>query len=144
VTQLNIDSVETMAAERGLKMTPQRRAIIRFLESTNAHPTPDEVFAAVNVDFPMTSRATVYNTIAWLKEAGMLRELFTPDGVRLDPNFGEHHHFVCRVCNRIEDVGFDLVPNLGICALPNQNSIEEFEITIRGVCANCRAQLSIT
>lgn len=94
--QLNINAVEEMAQNRGLKMTPQRRAIIDYLQAAENHPTTDEVLKAVNERFPMTSRATVYNTINWLKEAGMLQEVFEGGCVRLDPNFDQYHHFVCR------------------------------------------------
>jgi len=135
---LNINSVEAMAQERGLKMTPQRRAIIDYLQAAENHPTTEEVLRAVNDKFPMTSRATVYNTINWLKEAGMLLEVFEAGSVRLDPNFDQHHHFVCRKCGKVEDIGFDLISDLGICALPNSNTIESFEIIIRGLCPNCQ------
>ncbi len=136
--QLRISEVEAMAQSRGLKMTPQRRVIIDYLETAEHHPTPDEVLKAVNEKFPMTSRATVYNTINWLKEAGMLQEIFENGCIRLDPNFDQHHHFVCRNCGKVEDVGFDLIGDLGICALPNHHTIESFEIVIRGLCVKCQ------
>lgn len=136
--QLNLQAVEEMAQERGLKMTPQRRAIIDYLQGAEHHPTTDEVMKAVNDKFPMTSRATVYNTINWLKEAGMLQEVFEGGCVRLDPNFDQHHHFVCRKCNRVEDVGFDLIADLGICTLPNSNTIESFEVVLHGLCSKCQ------
>lgn len=136
--QLNINKVAEMAQTSGLKMTPQRRAIINYLEKAENHPTPEEVLKAVNKEFPMTSRATVYNTINWLKEAGMLQEIFEAGCVRLDPNFDRHHHFVCRKCGSVEDVGFDLIDDLGICAMPNHQTIESFEIVIRGLCGKCQ------
>ena len=136
--QLNINAVEAMAKERGLKMTPQRRAIIDYLQAAENHPTTEEVLKAVNEKFPMTSRATVYNTIKWLKEGGMLQEVFESGCIRLDPNFDQHHHFVCRKCGKVEDVGFELFDNLGICSLPNQHTIESFEIVIRGLCVKCQ------
>lgn len=136
--QLNLPAVEQMAQERGLKMTPQRRSIVDYLQSADNHPTTDEVLKAVNGKFPMTSRATVYNTINWLKEAGMLQEVFEGGCVRLDPNFDQHHHFVCRKCGKVEDVGFDLIADLGICALPNSNKIESFEVVLHGICSKCQ------
>ena len=136
--QLNIQDVEEMAQHRGFKMTPQRRAIIDYLQSAENHPTTEEVLLAVNKKFPMTSRATVYNTVNWLKEAGMLQEIFEGGNLRLDPNFDRHHHFVCRNCSKVEDIGFELISDLGICTLPNNNSIESFEIVLRGLCPKCR------
>lgn len=135
---LHINDVEVMARERGLKMTPQRRAIVEYLQTARHHPTMAEIIDSVNALFPMTSRATVYNTVNWLKEAGMLIERFEGGSARLDPNFDRHHHFVCTGCGRVEDVGFDLIDDLGICSLPNQQTIESFEIVIRGCCSSCQ------
>ncbi|MFN3418916.1 MAG: Fur family transcriptional regulator [Pyrinomonadaceae bacterium] len=138
--QLNIGTVEKMARERGLKMTPQRRAIIEYLQNAREHPTTEEVFMAVNRDFPMTSRATVYNTVNWLRDAGMLQEIYEAGAVRLDPNFDRHHHFICNKCGRVEDIGFELISDLGICSLPESQTIESFEIVLRGTCKKCRTQ----
>jgi Fur family ferric uptake transcriptional regulator/Fur family peroxide stress response transcriptional regulator len=135
--RLNIETVERMARERGLKMTPQRRAIIRFLQSAKNHPTPDEILREVNKEFPMASRATVYNTINWLKRNGMLKEIFEAGQIRLDPNCNHHHHFICKKCGKVEDVDFDLIPSLKVCTLPNLNQIESFELVLRGLCRDC-------
>ncbi|GIU82098.1 MAG: transcriptional repressor [Acidobacteria bacterium] len=138
MNQLSIEAVEKMARERGLKMTPQRRAIIRFLQTAKNHPTPEEVLRAVNKEFPMASRATVYNTINWLKKNKMLKEIFEAGQVRLDPNCKDHHHFICKKCGKVEDVDFDLIPSLNLCNLPNSNRVESFELIMRGLCKECK------
>jgi Fe2+ or Zn2+ uptake regulation protein len=139
MTKLTHEAVETMARSRGLKMTPQRRMIVDFLQSATHHPTADEVLSAVNGKYPMTSRATVYNTLNWLKEAGMVREVFEGGNVRFDPNVGGHHHFVCRSCGKIEDVECDLVGEVQFCAVPGRQ-VENYEVTLRGVCADCQSR----
>ncbi len=121
-------------------MTPQRRMIVDYMQSATHHPTADEVMTAVNAQYPMTSRATVYNTLNWLKEAGMVREVFEGGDMRFDPNTGGHHHFVCRGCGRIEDVECDMVGKLDLCPLPGEHEVENYEVTLRGVCADCRAK----
>src|SRR4030095_12105773 len=120
--------VETMAQARGLKMTPQRRAIIDYMQSAYHHPTADEVLQAVNRKFPMTSRATVYNTLNWLKEAGMIREVFEGGMVRFDPNTARHHHFICKECGKVEDVECGLLSALKICKLPDEQIVEDYEV----------------
>jgi Fur family ferric uptake transcriptional regulator/Fur family peroxide stress response transcriptional regulator len=127
-----------MAQSRGLKMTPQRRAIIDYMQAADNHPTAEEVLQAVNRKFPMTSRATVYNTLNWLKVEGMIREVFEAGSVRFDPNTEHHHHFVCQSCGNVEDVDCDLVGAVKVCALPNRQKIEFFEVTLRGLCADCQ------
>jgi Fur family peroxide stress response transcriptional regulator len=140
MTRLSQNAVETMARERGLKMTPQRRMIVDYLQSATCHPTADDVLKAVNDRYPMTSRATVYNTLNWLKEAGMVREVFEGGDLRFDPNMGGHHHFVCRGCGRIEDVDCDLVGEIRFCPLPGKQEVEVYEVTLRGLCVDCSKQ----
>ena len=137
MARLNQRSVEMLVQSYGLKMTPQRRAIVEYLQSTHNHPTADEVLNAVNRQFPMTSRATVYNTLNWLREAGLVSEVHEGGQIRFDPNTSRHHHFVCRRCGRVEDVEEALIGNLEI-ALPNGQEVENFEVTLRGICSTCQ------
>ncbi len=136
--QLNIEKVEELARNRGFKMTPQRRAVIGVLQDAKHHPTIEEIIDAVNERFPMASRATVYNTINWLKEGEMLREIVEAGSVRLDPNVDHHHHFVCRKCSKIDDVKSELTNDFATDALPEHQKVESFEITFRGVCEKCQ------
>lgn len=138
MARLQIETVVTMVESFGQKMTPQRRAIVDFLQGSVAHPTADEVMTAVNEKFPMTSRATVYNTLNWLKSAGLVREVFEGGTVRYDPNTSDHHHFVCRSCGRVEDIECDVISALQICSLPGDPKIENYQVTVRGLCAQCR------
>ncbi len=86
----------------------------------------------------MTSRATVYNTVALLKEAGLVHEVFEDGVARIDPNLAGHHHFVCRRCGLVSDVDWETVPGLNTIAVPGGEEIESFTVTFRGLCAKCR------
>lgn len=138
MTRLQRKALETMTQARGLKMTPQRRAIADYLQAAHHHPTADEVLQDINRKFPMTSRATVYNTLNWLKAEGMVKEVFEGGQVRYDPNTDQHHHFVCRACGKVEDVDCELLGALQICHLPGDPQIEFYEVTVRGLCAACK------
>lgn len=139
MSRLDHKDVEALVECSGsrLKMTPQRRAIVEYLQHAVNHPTAEEVLTAVNEKFPMTSRATVYNTLNWLMECGLVREVFQDGIVRFDPNTSEHHHFVCRSCGRVEDVDADSVGGLHIGEYQGNQQIENFEVTLRGLCSNC-------
>ncbi len=97
---------EAQLRTRGLTLTPQRRAILRYLDGNGGHPTAAEVFAAVTRDFPMASRATVYNTLSLLVEIGAVRAFpGLPGGdTRFDPNATHHHHVMCPRCGDISDL----------------------------------------
>lgn len=138
MARLEHKTVEAMVEGSGLKMTPQRRSIVDYLHTATNHPTAEEVMTAVNEKFPLTTRATVYNTLNWLKSAGLIREVFEGGVTRFDPNTSDHHHFICRICGRVEDVEGDLINGLDLQSLPVEQRIEHFEITLRGVCMLCQ------
>ena len=91
--------------ELGIKLTPQRIAILDFLEGNLCHPSAEDVYRAVLRKFPTMSFATVYNTLETLKGRGMVAELTgDPGKKRFDPNPRPHHHLICTQCRRIVDV----------------------------------------
>ncbi len=138
MTRLASHKVESLVQMRGLKMTPQRRAIVESLQTAKNHPTADEVMTAVNRRFPMTSRATVYNTLNWLKENGMVKEVFEGGIVHFDPHTAAHHHFVCNHCGKVEDVDCSAINEIKLCSSPDNQQVETMEVTLRGLCAACQ------
>ena len=91
--------------ELGIKLTPQRIAILDYLEGNLSHPSADDVYRAVLRKFPTMSFATVYNTLETLQRRGMVAELTgDPGKKRFDPNPRPHHHLICTLCLRILDV----------------------------------------
>ena len=124
--------------ELGLKLTPQRQAILEYLEGNTAHPGADEIFAAVSVLFPGLSLATVYNTLAALRDRGRLLELtIDPSKRRYDPQTHPHHHLICLACSRVVDIEhtFDLyVPD----ALKKGFDVTGNRIGFYGLCPECK------
>lgn len=128
---MNAEAIETELRARGLALTPQRRAILQFLEGNLDHPTAHQVLDAVTADFPVTSRATVYNTLQLLVEIGAVRTLRTGDEARFDPNTAPHHHLQCTRCGRLQDVPADRVE----VRLDGATTLAE--VRFDGVCASC-------
>ncbi|OPY79624.1 MAG: Peroxide operon regulator [Syntrophorhabdus sp. PtaU1.Bin153] len=88
-----------------MKLTPQRLAILEYLENNGDHPSASDIYSAVSERFPTMSFATVYNTLRTLKMQDAVRELaIDPDKKRFDPNTGPHHHLICIRCRRIVDI----------------------------------------
>ncbi|MGQ9645880.1 MAG: Fur family transcriptional regulator [Thermodesulfobacteriota bacterium] len=89
----------------GLKLTPQRLAILDYLDGNKTHPSAEEVYKAVSKKFPTMSLATVYNTLMVLKQRGLIRELtMDPAKMRYDPQPAAHHHLICVDCRKIVDI----------------------------------------
>src|SRR5262245_65528911 len=83
----------------GLKLTPQRMAIVRELAEDESHPTAQELFERLRPALPTMSFATVYNTLDALSAAGLCAAMaLTPGSGRFDPNMTPHHQLVCDRC----------------------------------------------
>lgn len=129
--------------QRGGRMTPQRLAILRVLADNANHPTIEEVYRQVQEVAPTTSLATVYKTVALLKEMGEVQEVSSlgdethVDGFRAQP----HPHLICTECGRIIDVALDELPTLLGRVAPDAEGWElQPRLDLWGVCPACRAK----
>lgn len=132
-TSDKIVTAEQLLLSRGVKPTPQRVVIADYLLQTDSHPTADEVLSAVSEALPVAlSRATVYNTLNTLKEAGVIREVLTEPGrVRYDANVSHHHHFVDVNTGKIVDIAADKVEAIGKL-LGDQYKVHGFQVLFYG------------
>ncbi len=122
----------------GFKLTPQRLAILDYLEGNLQHPSADDIYQAVLKEFPTISFATVYTTLAELKRRGRLLELTTdPDKKHYDPETSEHSHLLCTRCNRIFDISVEYTLVLPESVKRNF-TITRSHLEFQGLCPNCR------
>jgi Fe2+ or Zn2+ uptake regulation protein len=128
----------------GLKLTPQRMAIVRELASDPSHPTAQELFERLRRTQPTMSFATVYNTLDTLASAGLCTALsLAPGASRFDANMTAHHHAVCDRCGLVRDVACDVAPSEpadtttpALAAAPGF-AVRVVERIYRGLCAEC-------
>ncbi|MBI5250288.1 MAG: transcriptional repressor [Desulfomonile tiedjei] len=87
------------------RITPQRLAVLKILAASEDHPSVEQIYEKVRVEFPTTSLATIYKIVALLKELNELLELGFPDesnrydGKKPFP----HPHVICTKCKKIMD-----------------------------------------
>jgi Fe2+ or Zn2+ uptake regulation protein len=126
-------AIENLLLEHGVKPTPQRAVIAEFLVNTCTHPTADEVFGAVKDRLPVSlSRATVYNTLNCLVEAGVIKEVVTESGkARYDAKTGDHHHFIDVVTGRVFDIEPEQISQIQL-NLGEKFKVRNFHVTIYG------------
>jgi len=112
--QQRIDTMVRRLKEMGCRITPQRMAILGILAESEGHPSAEDVYEKVGMNFPTTSMATVYKTISLLKSMGEVLELeFSGDFNRYDGNKpSPHPHLICTKCRRIIDPDFDGLADL--------------------------------
>jgi Fur family transcriptional regulator, peroxide stress response regulator len=120
-----------------LRCTPQRYAVMAFLMECHGHPTATEIFEAVNRVDPRSSRATTYNNLRDLVEAGLVREVAVEGrAARFDAKDMRHHHFICDRCGTLEDIDWYDVPRPRSRSL-GKRILRESELIFRGLCAKC-------
>jgi Fur family peroxide stress response transcriptional regulator len=120
----------------GLRLTPQRTAILGYLEGNETHPSAGEVFQALRAEHPTMALATVYNTLRCLVEAGLLLEIRVSAGeVNYDPDTSSHDHAYCTRCGTI----FDLprAATSGPEAGPPGFRVESVRRVLYGRCGDC-------
>jgi len=121
----------------GLRCTPQRYAVMAFLMECHRHPTAAEIFQAVNRVDPRSSRATTYNNLRDLVQAGLVREVAAEGrAARFDVKGMRHHHFICDRCGNVEDVEWYNVPSPAARSL-GKRIVRECELIFRGLCSKC-------
>ena len=121
----------------GLRCTPQRYAVMAFLMESKRHPTAAEIFEAVNRVDPRSSRATTYNNLRDLVEAGLVREVAVEGrAARFDARGMRHHHFICDRCGNVEDVEWYDVPKPASRSM-GKRVVRECELIFRGLCVKC-------
>lgn len=123
------------------RITPQRMAVLKILAESKGHPTVEKIYEQVKKHFLTTSLATVYKSVALIKELGEVLELgFTDGSNRYDGNKPyPHPHLVCIECRTIMD------PSLSALTDVTQELIQEtgFRITNHrldffGICPECQ------
>ncbi len=136
--------LEEACRTHGLPVTAQRRELFEVLAARTDHPTADQIWESARERLPDLSRTTVYRALDTFVKLGVATK--TPHlgiSVRFDPRTERHHHAVCVVCDRVEDVES---PRLDRVRLPDGEEIgfeiDDYSVHIRGVCADCRRRRS--
>jgi Fe2+ or Zn2+ uptake regulation protein len=126
--------------ERGVYVTAQRIAVLQAV-AARPHATADEVLQQVRTQIGAISRQSVYDTLNTLTDLELLRRI-QPMGspARYEDRTGDnHHHLVCRECDRVVDI--DCAVGARPCLQANDDhgfEIDEAEVVYWGRCPECR------
>jgi Fur family peroxide stress response transcriptional regulator len=130
-----------LCQNRGFKATPQRLEIFRQVAQTDEHPEADVICARVRERMPTVSPDTVYRTLAFLEENGLVQKLSRLHGsARFDANTEKHHHFVCTACGGAWDFyseeldSFSPPPEVA-----RLGTVTALHAELHGVCRACQA-----
>lgn len=124
----------------GQKLTPQREAVLQVIRAREDHPTANEIFEAARAILPAISYATVYNSLRYLRETGLVREINFGNGAsRYDGITERHDHAICTNCGKLVD--FDLAEAAELmraAARKSRFKPETVYLTLMGLCPDCR------
>ncbi len=128
----------------GLRVTAPRIAALESV-AVHHHVDADTVAADVRAKLGTVSKQTVYDVFSALSEAGLVRKISVSDRRALYElnQHDNHHHLVCRICERIEDI--DCAAGEAPCIHLGDGeshgfAVDQAEVTFRGICPDCAAQ----
>jgi Fur family peroxide stress response transcriptional regulator len=123
----------------GVRMTPQRYAILEYLMETHDHPTADDIYRTLSPKYPSLSVATVYNNLKLFVEAGLVRELTYGDASsRFDADLSDHYHAICTKCGTMVDFEHPPVRAVEVAAAEATGfQVQGHRMEVYGLCPSC-------
>lgn len=126
---------------RGQRLTPQRLLVLETIHEGAGHQTAEAIYEQVRAKYPYINRATVYRTLAWLKELALIAETDLGGGQAEYEILGErpHHHLVCLHCGQKQEFPHDLVAPLGTALRERYGFAPRLDhLAIFGLCRACQ------
>jgi len=140
--KVRFDELIAKLRENNFRLTPQRVELVRLIASSEGHPSAAQLYAKIKTQFPTMSPATVYKTLALLKEMNQVFEIDLRDDSHYDGNRPiPHPHLICMKCNKIVDGEVSLDQE----AISKLEQVSGFtilrpQITLYGLCPDCKAE----
>lgn len=127
---------------RKISVTVQRIAVYRDLINTDTHPTAEEIYQRLSAQFPMLSLATVYKTLETFEKNGFItKSRAGGESARYDANKKLHHHLVCRVCGKMEDLYDDKLEGITVSSsVTREYDVHHYRIDFFGTCPQCKTK----
>ena len=103
--KLTEKKIHSVMRQHGYKLTPQRRAVIQVVTSSNDHLTPNDIFEKILWIYPTTGLVTIYRTLEILAELGLICEVHSGGSCRSYAMGSQqhHHHLICSGCGTVVD-----------------------------------------
>lgn len=129
---------------RKVNWTIQRRVIYELVQTATDHPTANDILERLRQGGHQFAYGTVYNSLRYLVEAGLVRELKLGNAVsRYDGRMEDHLHVICDMCGRVTEAAIDLPAGwLQDAAKKTDFHIDSAEIILHGVCQDCQVRKS--
>ncbi|PKR76973.1 transcriptional repressor [Halalkalibacillus sediminis] len=142
VSEQRLQEALTTLKSSGVRITPQRHAVLEYLMETMNHPTADDIYKALEGKFPNMSVATVYNNLRVFLDIGLVRELTYGDASsRFDCNTAEHYHIICDSCGKIVDFHYPSLDEVEQLAEQVTGfNVSRHRMEVYGTCEDCQKE----
>ena len=131
-----IDNLKEILQTINIRLSHQRLKLLEYLVQNKTHPSADEIYLDLQKELPSLSKATVYNTLHLLQEAGLVNALSIEDSEsRYEIITESHGHFKCTSCKKLFDFRLNMqeIESTDLADF----MIEERDVYFRGLCPDC-------
>ena len=138
--KVRFDELIATLKERNFRLTPQRVELVRLIAASEGHPSAAQLYVKIKTQFSTMSQATVYKTLALLKEMNQVLEIDLRDDSHYDGNrLQPHSHLICMRCSQIVDGDLEL----DLTSIKKLEEISGYQIVrpqivFYGICPDCR------
>ncbi|GGG73992.1 Fur family transcriptional regulator [Paenibacillus radicis (ex Gao et al. 2016)] len=125
-----------------INLTIQRKAILEVIQQSHDHPTAADIMERLREEGRSFAYGTIYNSLRYLTDAGMIRELKLGETAsRYDARTDEHQHIVCKSCGRVEEVLTELPAEwVSRVAEETKFKVLHADVVLEGMCESCASQ----
>jgi len=137
---LNVMVKSSKSKQNLFRDTTQRQLILEYLHRSLAHPTAQEIFRIIKKTLPRVSLSTIYRNLIILEKQGRVSSLsYSKNFTRFELNHGDHYHFICEKCDKVEHVNLDPLLELNSqLARRHDLVVNNHQLTFFGFCQNCQ------
>ena len=137
-----LEVLEEYISRNNLKITNQRRTVLKAFLESKKHVSVEELYAAISQSEPKIGLATVYRTLSLLTQSGLASEMNFGDGQKRYEHcyMHEHHdHMVCTECGKIIEFNHPLIEKFQEeVAAQNGFTITSHKLDLIGICSDCK------
>ena len=142
VTSKELEVLEGYITQNNLKITRQRRSVLKAFVECETHVSAEELYKVVSSTKSNIGLATVYRTLALLTESGLASEIDFGDGQkRYEHRYmhTHHDHMICTECGKIIEFNHPLIEKLQEkVAADNKFTITSHKLDLIGICNECQ------
>lgn len=122
--------------------TKQKQIVLETLQKDKTHPTIQELYDKIKLEYKNIGQATIYRNVNKLVEDNTIRKVCTLNGVdHYDGDTREHCHLLCHKCGKIVDIFEVNLEKIISSIMKNYDiTIDNYNLILEGFCPSCKKE----